>query len=122
MDSKETRFLQETGFLAVPSLVVRAITELTFKPRKLYLRACLGRRWLAILVPLLAMFLGDVFLEVTTSLHWQTGWLAGSIGFHRGMLVIYGTVALIAALGMVLRNRVSVLSVAAMSFAAAEVF
>src|SRR6266567_261406 len=54
----------------------------------LFAGAHFERRWLAIAVPLVTMFIGDAF-----------------IGFHSLMPVIYATYALIAVIGMLLRNH-----------------
>ena len=69
-------------------------------------------RWIAFLVPLMAMFLSDLALEVTTRLGWLGGWMAQGRGFHDGMWVVYGAVAGIAALGLALRRRESVPAIA----------
>src|SRR5205085_9862540 len=50
--------------------------------------AHIQRRWLAVILPLMTMLIGDAF-----------------IGFHSLMPVIYATYALIAVLGMLLRER-----------------
>jgi hypothetical protein len=54
----------------------------------LFAGAHFERRWLAVLVPLATMLVGDAF-----------------IGFHSAMPVIYATYALIAVIGMLLRER-----------------
>jgi len=54
----------------------------------LFAGAHFERRWLAVVVPLVTMFAGDAF-----------------IGFHSLMPVIYATYALIAVIGMLLRDR-----------------
>lgn len=78
--------------------------------------------WAAFLVPLSAMFLSDLGLEVITRLGLSSGWLSGGAGFHRGMPAVYGTIALIAAVGLLLRKRKTVLTVAAATFAASVLF
>ena len=62
-------------------------------------------------VPLTAMFLSDLALEVATGLELYGGWMAQGRGLHEGMWVVYGTVALIVALGFLLRGRKSVFAV-----------
>jgi hypothetical protein len=69
--------------------------------------------WAAFLVPLSAMLLSDAALELVTSQGWGSGWLAQGAGFYRGMWVVYGAMALVAAVGLLLRRRTSILAVAA---------
>src|SRR5437660_6450950 len=64
-------------------------------------------RWAAFLVPLAAMLLSDAALEVVTSQEWGSGWLAHGTGFYRGMWVVYGAIALVTAVGLLLRRRKS---------------
>jgi hypothetical protein len=59
----------------------------------LFAGARFERRWLAVVTPLLTMFAGDTLLQIVT----------GS-GYHSLMPVIYATYALIAVLGMLLRD------------------
>lgn len=68
-------------------------------------------RWAAFLVPLVAMFISDAALEFATNLGLFSGWMAHGQGFHQGMWVVYGTIALIAALGLLLRKKKSPLRV-----------
>ena len=64
------------------------------------------RRWVAVTLPLATMFIGDAF-----------------IGFHSAMPVIYATYALIAVLGMLLRDhRTSVPFVAGSSLLSSTIF
>ena len=65
----------------------------------------------ALALPLGAMLLSDVALEVTT------GW-----GFHRLMPTVYGSFALIVGLGLLLRSRPGVLPVAAAAVGASLSF
>lgn len=74
------------------------------------------------MVPLAAMLLSDVGLEVITRLGLSSGWLSGGAGFRRGMPVVYGTIALIAAVGLLLRKKKTVLTVAAGTLAASVLF
>jgi hypothetical protein len=60
----------------------------------LFAGATFANRRAAILVPLIAMFIGDTLLELLTG-H----------GYHSLMPVLYATYALIAVLGMLLRER-----------------
>lgn len=79
-------------------------------------------RWAAFLVPLAAMFLSDLGLQLATSLGLYSGWMAGGTGFHTGMLVVYGTIVLIAALGLLLRRKKTVLTVAGATLASSILF
>ncbi len=76
----------------------------------------------AFLVPLLALFLSDVALEVTTRLGLYSGWLAQGQGFHQGMWVVYGAMALVTALGLLLQRKKSVLRVAGVVLAGSVLF
>jgi hypothetical protein len=78
--------------------------------------------WAAFLVPLAAMFVSDLGLQVTTSLGLAGGWMAGGTGFHKGMVVVYGTILLIAGLGLLLRRRKTVLTVAGATLASSLLF
>jgi hypothetical protein len=79
-------------------------------------------RWAAFLVPLAALFLSDLGLEAATRLGLYGGWMAGGTGFHAGMVVVYGTVVLIAALGLLLRRQRTVLTVAGATLASSVLF
>ena len=84
--------------------------------------ATLSRRWLAFAVPLLAMLVSDAALEVTTRLGVLNGWLAQGYGFHRGMVAIYAILALITAMGFLLRRRRTFLAVSATTLSASLLF
>jgi hypothetical protein len=60
---------------------------------------------MGVVVPLLAMLLADFFL-----------------GFHSGMPVVYGAIALISILGFALRGKVSVTRVASFGLIGASLF
>lgn len=62
-------------------------------------------RWLGLALPLAAMILSDVLLQITTQLGVLDGWLARGTGFHQWMLVVYLGVAAVAGLGMLVRGR-----------------
>src|SRR5438132_8806742 len=66
--------------------------------------AHLPSRWAAFLAPVAAMFLGDLALEAAGGLGLLGGWMAGGKGFYAGMWVVYLAVALVTALGFVLRR------------------
>jgi hypothetical protein len=66
---------------------------------------CTNRK-LAVAAPLAALFLSDLILEFTTRIPGiYTSWLATGSGFHTTWWAIYGSVALIAGIGMLLQNR-----------------
>lgn len=67
--------------------------------------AYFAQRWLGVLVPLLAMLLADFFL-----------------GFHSGMPVVYGAIALISILGFALRGKTSILRIASFGLVGATLF
>lgn len=67
--------------------------------------AYLGRRALAFAAPLAALFLSDLIL-----------------GFHGGMVFVYGSVAMIVLLGWVVARRITPLRVAAASLAGSILF
>src|SRR2546423_9621262 len=69
-------------------------------------------RWAAFLVPLAALLLSDAALQAVTMFGWADGWLAHGTGFYSGMWVIYGAIALVTAVGLLLRRRKSVPAVA----------
>jgi hypothetical protein len=88
----------------------------------LFAAAYLGSRWAAFVVPLTVMLLGDLGLELAGRLGLLGGWMAGSQGIHAGMGVVYLAVALIAALGLVLRRHRSVPVIAACTLGGSVIF
>jgi len=79
-------------------------------------------RWAAFVAPLAALFLSDAALELTTRLELHSGWLARGAGFHAGMWVVYGAMALVVAIGLLLRKRRSVAAVAGCTLAGSVTF
>ena len=79
-------------------------------------------KWVAFLVPVLAMFASDAALEVAWRWDVFSGWIVHAQGFHQGMWVIYGTMVLIAALGLVLRRKKTVPMVAGTVLAGSILF
>jgi len=70
--------------------------------------AYLSRRWLAFLVPLLAMLLGDCCLELAARwahLYGAADWLAGSHGFYPSMWTTYLAFVFVVAIGCWLGRR-----------------
>ncbi len=79
-------------------------------------------RWTAFLAPLAAMLLSDLGLQILTDHGLVGGWMLGGTGFHKGTPVVYGTVLLIAALGLILRGRKTVPMVAGMTLTSSVIF
>jgi hypothetical protein len=79
--------------------------------------ATIARRWAALLVPLLALLLSDVLLQVTYLAGWQPNW-----GFYQGQWVVYACFALTAALGFLIRRRRNLLAVTLATVAGSLVF
>ena len=71
----------------------------------LFAAATLTPRWLGVALPLAAMFLSDVLIQVGTRLGLLDGWLAGGTGFYHWMAAVYLAVAAVAGIGMLLRGR-----------------
>jgi len=84
--------------------------------------ATFRNKWAAFLVPLLALLVSDVALEITTGLGVYSGWMAHSRGFHSSMWVVYGAMALIASLGLLLRRKKTALTVAGTVLAGSVLF
>ncbi len=82
----------------------------------------LPSRKLALAVPVAALMLSDLLLEVVTRLGWVTGWMVGGQGLHPMMWVIYGTTALIAVLGLTLRKHPTIPAVAGVALLGSVVF
>lgn len=78
--------------------------------------------WAAFVVPLAAMVVSDLGLQVATSLGLAGGWMAGGTGFHQGMLVVYSTILLIACLGRLLRRKQTVVTVTGVTLASSLLF
>lgn len=95
-------------------IIVAALTRLmpdrppNFSPIEamaLFAGAVFASRYVAVLVPLAAMLISDAF-----------------IGFHSGMWIVYGCMAVIALAGSGLKQRISALRVVGYGFAAALFF
>jgi hypothetical protein len=80
------------------------------------------RKWAAFLVPLAAMLASDLVLELAYHLRLLPGWLGLSRGFHSGMWIIFLTVLLISALGLVLRRKMTPAKVAGCVLASSVLF
>jgi hypothetical protein len=82
---------------------------------------CANRR-LAFAVPLLALFVSDALLELATPLRLYHGWMATGWGFHSTWWGVYGGVALVTALSMLLRGRRTAVNIAAATVASAVLY
>jgi len=114
------RELSTVGFVSLVLMVfVMALTRLLPHPPNftpliasaLFGGAYCNRRFLAFAIPIGAMFVSDVGLEILTG-----------YGFHRLMFVVYGSIALIVAMGFVLRRHLSVRWIAGMTVGASLLF
>jgi uncharacterized membrane protein len=118
--------------LALPAcaIVLAALSRLlphppNFTPMTalaLFGAASISSRWLAFALPMAALLLSDVMLEITTRAGVLSGWLSRSYGFHRGMFVIYGIFVLIACIGFVLRKRRTVPAIVAVTLVSSLLF
>jgi hypothetical protein len=79
--------------------------------------ATIERRWSAFLVPLAALLLSDLLLQVTYLAGWQPDW-----GFYQGQWVVYVCFVLTASLGILIRRRRNVLAITLVTFAGSVVF
>jgi hypothetical protein len=75
-----------------------------------------------IMVPLIAMLLSDLALEVLTRMGLLGGWLAGGGGFHDTMWAVYLAIALTGLIGLLLRRRKTPVAVASGAVAGSLVF
>ncbi len=80
-----------------PVAALALFAAVTFRPR-----------WLGVALPVAAMLLSDVLLEVATRIGVLDGWLARGYGFHHWMLVVYLGVAAAAGVGMLVRRWAAV--------------
>jgi hypothetical protein len=80
----------------------------------LFCGACFSNRWVAIVIPLVAMFLSDLALGLQYGTFEYT--------FHTLMPVVYGSFALIACIGFLLRGKRRVVPIACGSLAASTLF
>jgi hypothetical protein len=69
------------------------------------------RKWLAFMMPLSAMLISDVILQ-----------LSHGTGFHSTMWAVYGSFALIVCIGFLLRSRLSLSTIILASLASSLVF
>ena len=120
---------QRTRFLLV-LIVVAALSRLVPHPPNftpvtaiaLFGAARLASRWCAFLVPLAAMLLSDLALDVVVRFDVYPGWMAQTRGLHSGSWVIYATMALVTVLGFTLRAKNSPSRIAGTTLAGSVVF
>jgi len=79
--------------------------------------ATIESRWLALVVPLVALLASDVLLHLTYLAGLQPNW-----GFYQGQWLVYTCVLATAGLGFLLRRRRSVLGVATATLASSLLF
>jgi hypothetical protein len=79
--------------------------------------ATLPRRLLALVVPLAALLLSDVVLQLTYLAGWQPSW-----GFYQGQWVVYACFLITTAIGFAIRRRRRPLTIALASVAGSVVF
>jgi hypothetical protein len=111
-------------------VVLAALTRLVEHPPNfwagtalaLFGAAYLPSRKLALVVPVVAVVLSDLWLEVLTRMGWVTGWMVSGRGFHPMMWVIYGTTVLIALLGFTLRKHRTIPAVAGVTLLGSVIF
>ena len=109
----------------ISAILLAAITRLIPHPPNfapitamaLFGAATLRDRRLALLTPLLALFVSDLCLEAVYKLG-----LRGTGGLYSGMWIQYGTVLLIAVMGFALRNHRTLLPIAGATLAGSIIF
>jgi hypothetical protein len=79
--------------------------------------ATFSNRWLAVLVALGSLLIGDLLLHLTFLAGWQPYW-----GFYRGQWVIYACLLPTILLGFSIRRRRTVATVSAATLASSVVF
>lgn len=115
----KSKILSPRFIFVTSAIVVAAISRLfphipNFTPlaaMALFGGAYFSDKRFAIIVPLLAMFLSDVALELTT------GW-----GFHNTMFYVYAAFVLTSIIGIYVGRKTSVISVTAGSLASSVLF
>jgi hypothetical protein len=79
--------------------------------------ATLGSKRLAILIPILAMFISDLGIEVLYRMGLTSSW-----GIHSGMWLIYATFIVITPLGFLLQRQRTVPAIAGATLAGSVIF
>jgi Family of unknown function (DUF6580) len=86
--------------------------------------AYLSRRWVAFLVPLVALLLGDCCMEAIrwAHLYGTANWLSGGRGFYATMWTTYLAFVLVVAIGCWLGSRAGVVRIALATFTSSVIF
>jgi hypothetical protein len=121
--SQRTRFLLVLILLAALSRVIPHPANFTpITAVALFGAARLANRWCAFLVPLAAMLISDLALDVVVRLDVYPDWMAQTRGLHSGSWVIYATMLLVTVLGFTLRAKNSPLRIAGTTLGGSVVF
>jgi hypothetical protein len=119
------RFISPRSFVIAAAVFLAAVTRLiphppNFAPMTaiaLFGAATLTDKRVAFLMPLLALFVSDVCIEILHRMGLMASW-----GFYPGMWVTYTAFLLITVMGLLLRHRRSAPTIAAATFAGSVVF
>lgn len=118
MSDRRSWFLVALSLVAAASRIVPH--PMNFAPMAalaLFGAATFASRRAAIVMPLLALLLGDCLLQATHQAGWQP-----SRGFYSGQWVIYACMLFTVGIGFLLRGRTNVPTVAAATLAGSLVF
>jgi hypothetical protein len=121
----KARTLVLTGIVVAAALARVLPHPANFSPAgalALFAAARFRSRLAGLVVPLLALLLGDLGLEAAHRLGLLGGWMAGGAGLYRGMWVVYLAVGLVACLGLLLRRWHSAPAIACCTVAGSTVF
>lgn len=122
--------MKARNYLVVSMIVLVMMTRLlphwpNFTPIDavaLFAAVHLRPRWTAMLVPLIAMLLSDLALSAVIDAGVASGWIAMGQGLHRGMWVVYGTIAIITAMSMFVPRNKSVGVISALVLSNSMIF
>jgi uncharacterized protein DUF6580 len=112
-------------FIIVGAVLLAALTRLMPHPQNFAPITAMGlfgaatladRRW-GILIPLLALFVSDLCIEIANRMGLMTSW-----GFYSGMWLVYATIFLITLVGLLLRNHRTVLAIGGATLAGSIIF
>lgn len=84
--------------------------------------ATIQPKWLALIIPVAALFVGDLLLEGLLPTGLLTGWIASGSGFHSGWWVVYGATFLVSSLGFLLRDKMTVSRIAGVTLFGSVMF
>lgn len=88
----------------------------------LFSAAMVSNRWLALVIPAMAMLLGDILLGFMVESGLTAGWMVSTSGVYKGSPYLYLIVTLITLMGWILRDNVKPVSVYAMSILGSLMF